>query len=304
MSAAPGAPGAPEAAGARGAAGGPGAPGVPGAEGESGEQVVALTRRERQRAATYEEIVEVSRRLLRSSREELSLRGVAAEMGMTPPALYRYVDSYAELLSLVARSIFGDVVARLVEARDRHPDDDPAAQIVACSSAFRTWALGNPEEYRMVFASPTMSEEQGGPGQTLHPVVAGLAPCAPDNGADQFAAIFSEVFGRLYAHKRFRVPADEELDPSVLAVLRQDLQPANVLEGFGEITPGMVWTFERAWARLYGTVTLEVFGHLHPEFIRSGAMYSATMRDIASDLDLLDDWDRLLNISRGPAGDG
>ena len=55
----------------------------------------ALTRRERHRQATYDEIVSVARALLRSSSTDLSLRAVAAEMGMTPPALYRYVDSYA-----------------------------------------------------------------------------------------------------------------------------------------------------------------------------------------------------------------
>ena len=62
----------------------------------------APTRRERQRAATYDEIVTVARRLL-GGPEPLSLRAIAAEMGLTAPALYRYVDSYHELLMLVAR---------------------------------------------------------------------------------------------------------------------------------------------------------------------------------------------------------
>src|SRR6478735_11041143 len=96
------------------------------------------TRRERQRQATYEEIVDVARRLLRAS-EDVSLRAVSAEMGMTPPALYRYVDSHAELMVLVARSIFEDVVSAMATARDRYADDDPAAQIVAAASAFRRW---------------------------------------------------------------------------------------------------------------------------------------------------------------------
>ena len=44
---------------------------------------------------------------------------------MTPPALYRYVDSHQDLLDLVAKKIFEDVVTALTEARGRHPDDDP-----------------------------------------------------------------------------------------------------------------------------------------------------------------------------------
>src|SRR5690348_11377841 len=108
----------------------------------------APTRRERQRQATFDEIVDVARRLLRAG-EDVSVRGVAQEMGLTPPALYRYVDSHADLLALVQRSIFGDVVAAMTVARDEQAADDPAAQIVAASAAFRSWALHNRVEFQM-----------------------------------------------------------------------------------------------------------------------------------------------------------
>ena len=49
-----------------------------------------VTRRERQREATYDEIVAVSAQLLAEG-ADLSLRAVAGRMGMTAPALYRYV---------------------------------------------------------------------------------------------------------------------------------------------------------------------------------------------------------------------
>jgi AcrR family transcriptional regulator len=277
-----------------------------------------LTRRERQRQATYDEIVATARRLLRSSSTELSLRAVASEMGMTPPALYRYVDSYAELLVLVARAVFADVVGSMAQARDEHPADDPAAQIVAGAAAFRRWALGNPAEFRLVFATPVPDEPQApvaapasapdsapdsapaSPSETDGGVSV-LAPCATDNGADLFAGFFSEIFGRLWAKYQFPLPADEDLDPGVLAVLRADLKPATVAEGFGTITPGMVWMFERAWARLYGTVTLEVFGHLHPEFIRSGAIFDATMLDLSRELGMAGEWERLRDVARSVA---
>jgi hypothetical protein len=55
--------------------------------------------------------------------------------------------------------------------------------------------------------------------------------------------------------------------------------------------------FERAWARLYGTVTLEVFGHLHPGFVRTGALFMATLRDIGRDIGLEPEWERLRAIA-------
>jgi AcrR family transcriptional regulator len=223
-------------------------------------------------------------------------------MGLTPPALYRYVDSHAELMMLVARSIFEDVVAAMTVARDEHPDDDPAAQIIAAAAAFRRWALGNREEFRLVFASPSTPEVEAAMEAAARKPLTSLEACLPaETGVHLFGAFFSEIFGRLWSTYHFRLPEDDELDPAVLAALRAQLKPAEVTEGLGTVTPGMVWTFERAWARLYGTVTLEVFGHIHPEFISSGALFAATMLDIGRDLGLESEWPRLQEIARRPS---
>ena len=259
------------------------------------------TRRERQRQATYDEIVDVSRRLLRTG-EDVSIRAVAQEMGLTPPALYRYVDSHAELLTLVARSIFEDVVAAMTVARDDQAADDPSAQVVAASAAFRAWALRNRTEFQMVFASGAsmQSEEAVSPKKTA--VITSLADCLPeDSGVHLFAAFFSEIFGRLWAKYQFSVPSDDELDPELLEILRSEIKPDEVTEGLGSPTPGMVWMFERAWARLYGTVTLEVFGHVHPGMIATGALFTATMLDIGADLNISDEWPRLQAVARAEA---
>jgi AcrR family transcriptional regulator len=258
---------------------------------------VTPTRRERQRQATFEEIVEVARRLLRGSPTDLSLRAVAAEMGMTAPALYRYVDSYAELLLLVTRAIFSDVVREMSAARDAYPADDPAAQIVAASTAFRTWALSNPAEFRMVFASPALDEAAGAAARPKDPLLAGTA-CEPVDGSEQFAGFFGELFGRLWAKYHFPVPAEDELDPEVLQILCEGVKPQGVTEAFGDASPGMAWVFERAWARLYGTVTLEVFGHLNPGLVASGALFRDTLLDIGTDLGIGAEWERLQPIVR------
>jgi AcrR family transcriptional regulator len=251
------------------------------------------TRRERQRQATFDEIVTTSRQLLRAA-EDVSIRAVAQEMGLTPPALYRYVDSHAELMRLVARSIFADVVAAMTVARDAHPADDPAAQIVAASAAFRKWALTNREEFQLVFASPAV------PVAPEPATITSLDGCLPDEtGVDQFGGFFSEIFGRLWLKYRFRIPDDSELDPELLDVLKGQIKPPEVTDGFGTLTPGMIWMFERSWARLYGTVTLEVFGHVHPALISTGALFASTMLDLGRELGIEDEWPRLQGLARG-----
>jgi AcrR family transcriptional regulator len=259
------------------------------------------TRRERQRQATFEEIVEVSRRLLRDG-EDVSIRAVAQEMGLTPPALYRYVDSHAELLTLVTRSIFEDVVAAMTVARDAQAADDPSAQIVAASAAFRGWALHHRPEFQMVFASSAAmdpDESSGAQGPTR---ISSLADCLPsDSGVHLFASFFAEIFGRLWAKYRFPIPSDADLDPALVEVLRTQIKPPEVTDGLGTPSPGMVWMFERAWARLYGTVTLEVFGHVHPAMISTGALFTAAMLDIGTDLTISGEWPRLQAVARAEA---
>jgi len=263
----------------------------------SAPQGSGTTRRERQRQATCDEIVEVARRLLQTP-NALSLRAVAAEMGITAPGLYRYVDSYQELLLLLARSIFRDVIASMAEARDRYAVDDPAAQIVASAAAFRRWALGNHEEYRLLFATPQREWPQGG-ALPERDVADPFADCAPDNGADEFSAFFGQIFVRLLAKYEFHIPSDDELEPEVLTALSSPTPTTgHKVPDMVEVPAGVMWVFERAWARLYGTITLEVFGHLHPEFIASGVMFRSMMREVGADLGLADDWDRLVGLLR------
>ncbi len=258
------------------------------------------TRRERQRQATYDEIVDVARSLLRGG-GEMSLRAVAGEMGLTPPALYRYLDGASALEALVTRQIFVDVVAAMARARDQHAVDDPAAQIVAAATAFRTWALGNPAEFRMVFASPPVPGDA--PHEHSFPLLANPQAgegCA--EGESLFTDFFGELFYRLWDQVRFPAPSREELEPGVVARWEsaEDSPKRGLAEMFGEHGVGVLWLFELAWARLYGIVTLEVFGHMDPQLTESGALFRATILEIGTSLGLAGDWERLRVIAGYP----
>jgi AcrR family transcriptional regulator len=239
------------------------------------------TRRERQRQRTYDEIVEVARRLLQSD-QPLSLRGVADQMGLTPPALYRYIDGYGELLVLVARAVFSDVVTQLEAARDRYPADDPAAQLVAAAVEFRTWSLAHPEEFGLIFTNPHLSK--------------GEAAVATETGADAFGSLYGEIYERVYDRYHFPVPTDAELGPEMVSGLRAAASAGELPCEFAERPLGLTWVFMRAWARLYGMVTLEVYGHLHPAMVASGAMFRAMLEDNGTELGLADDWPRLRRL--------
>jgi len=189
-------------------------------------------------------------------------------------------------------------VAAMTKARDQQEPDDPAAQIVASAAAFRRWALSNRNEFQLVFASatPTALEEAAAAQPT---VITSLDGCLPEeSGVKLFGAFFSEIFGRLWVKYQFPIPADSDLDPELLDVLRSEIKPVEVTDPLGRPTPGMIWMFERSWSRLYGTVTLEVFGHVHPAFISTGALFGAAMLDIGRDLRIDGEWPRLQKVAR------
>jgi hypothetical protein len=55
----------------------------------------------------------------------------------------------------------------------------------------------------------------------------------------------------------------------------------------------MLWLFISSWAALSGVVTLEVFGHMDPRIIQSGAIFVSMVREWMPRLGLADDLERL-----------
>ena len=216
-----------------------------------------MTRRERQREATYTEIVDSARALLREG-QELSLRAVATRMGVTAPALYRYVASYQELVDLVAFEIDKAATDEFRAAAETQPEDDPMAQLICASVAFRRWALGNHAEFSMVFANP-VAESHCHRREVITAWTSGL--------------YFHALLLKLWQATRFPHPALDELDPVVAESLHDPLFPVDIT-AVPEDHLGLLWVFMEAWATLYGTVTLEVFGHMDPRIIESGSLFA------------------------------
>jgi hypothetical protein len=88
---------------------------------------------------------------------------------------------------------------------------------------------------------------------------------------------FNGLLLELWRRNRFPFPALDELDPQVAEALKDPIYPADVSAVPLE-DRGLLWLFQQAWATLYGTVTLEVFGHMDPRVIESGALFEEMMR--------------------------
>jgi AcrR family transcriptional regulator len=245
--------------------------------------VRAPSRRKRVRAATSQEIVATARRLLvEQGVAAVSLRAIAREMGMTAPALYRYYDSHEELLRHVVAEIFTELADYLhveIKAAASGFDSgattatadgaDPAAerlavQLIAACRAFRGWALGHQAEFGMIFGSPL-------PGlDIVHDDP--LAECG-----FRFGQVFLELFTELWRRWPFPTPADDEINPALRGQL------VSYHEHIGADLPlGALQTFLRCWVLLYGTVTLEVFGHMRFALDDAEPLFELMLADLAA----------------------
>lgn len=238
-------------------------------------------RRERQRQATVDEIVTTARTLLAEG-TDLSLRAVAQRMGMTAPALYRYVTSYQDLLRLVAIGIDAAMTEEvLVPARDSQPADDPAARITAAALAFRRWALTSRSEFDIVFTNMDVAS------LCVDPTLASTTLAK----ASASGQLFNELLVQIWQLYDTPYPRLEELDDDLAEILRDPIMPAgaDVPDEFR----GLLWVFTQAWAALYGTVTLEVFGHIDPRMITTGVMFRQMFHTQASIMGLSEELPRL-----------
>jgi AcrR family transcriptional regulator len=241
----------------------------------------APTRRERQREATYDEIVSTSRALLAEG-AELSLRAVAARMGMTAPALYRYVASYQELVDLVAFEIDKAATAVFAAAAEALPADDYAGRLVASTTEFRMWALANPREFTLAFANPIAD------ANCLRRELLTIS---------NSGHLMTGQMRALWEHNHHPIPTLDELPPAVRQSVVDPLIPAKV-DDLAMADRGLVWLYQQGWTTLYGVVALEVFGHMDPRIIESGEMFVHVVREFAPKLGLADDIPRLEGIIR------
>lgn len=234
------------------------------------------SRRDRVRAATVAEIKDTARRILVAEGVDgLSLRAIARDMGMTAPALYRYFPSREDLVVHLIGELYDELADAMEAARDAEPADDTPARLAAASRAFRQWALDHPAEFGLLFGSPVPGVEVE-PGTDDEPSPVHVA-------GKRFGHVFGELVARIYLERPFPVTADEDLDP----LLRSELQDWTT--AFPVPLPiGVTQVLLSCWIRLYGTVAMEVFGHLRFAVVDAGPVFEAELSDLAGKLGVRD----------------
>jgi AcrR family transcriptional regulator len=200
--------------------------------------------RERTRAEITRQILDAARRHLGTDGASgLSLRAIARELGASSSAVYRYVASRDELLTMLIVAAY-DALGIAAEAQEAVvARGDLAGRWLAVCDAVRGWALANPNEYALIYGTPV-------PGYVAP--AATIAPAARVSGVLLGILIDAAGAERRTAMAEDNVPPDN----------RKALEPVRSLVG-SKVPDALLQRGLMAWAALFGTVSFELFGQLH-----------------------------------------
>jgi AcrR family transcriptional regulator len=201
----------------------------------------------------------------------VTLRAIAREIGMTAPALYRYFGSHEELLRSVVGDIFTELADDLYAAirAESARGGTVVDKLVAACREFRHWGLTHKPEFGLVFGTPIAGVEIDHDDFTQE--------CGR-----RFGGTFLTLYLELWQRAPFPVPADDEIDPVLVAQLAEYRSAiGRDLPGLDAMPIGGMLTFLRCWVRLYGAVALEILGHLRFALEDSSPMFELTLTELA-----------------------
>ncbi|MEQ6902428.1 TetR-like C-terminal domain-containing protein [Nocardioides sp. YIM 152588] len=230
------------------------------------------TPRERARAATMEEITRIGRvHLAEHGAAALSLRAVARDLGVVSSAVYRYVASRDDLLTLLLVDAYGELGDAVEAAVARVPADRHRDRFLALGHAVRAWALAEPSRYALLYGAPVPGyrapeESTVEPGTRVPRTMVRIA-------ADALAA------GALDEP----TPAVDEPVPAALGVGLDAIR-----EQFDVALPDdLLVRGVLAWSAVFGCVSFEVFGQYGPDRLGDpDALFERHLAVLADDLGL------------------
>jgi AcrR family transcriptional regulator len=216
-------------------------------------------RRARLRAWTLGEIKAAAlRQLAEDGAEGLSLNAIAKELGMTGPALYRYVASRDELLADLVVDAWEELADALQRVAEENAAASPAERLRAIGLAYRAWGTTEPHRYRLAMQTRLGSGE--------------LAPERVIPAAQRAMAVILDAIEGL--------PAARRRTPTLPAELRAELEAWTERVGGRQRPPAVLLRGVIFWSRLHGLISLELDGHLTSMHLDAELLYAAELAEL------------------------
>lgn len=213
------------------------------------------TPRERARARTEAEILRIGREhLVTAGAAGLSLRAIARDLGVVSSAVYRYVSSRDELLTLLVIDAYqdlGDTVDAALAAIDA---DDFPARLHTLAHAVRDWARSQPARYALLFGTPVPGYEAPG-DRTTEP-------------GTRVVRALAELVDAAWRAGHVTDPSPMAIEAPLAAETKQ------VRAAFDVTAPDeLVVRTTLVWVALFGAVNFEIFGQYGDAFSDATALF-------------------------------
>jgi AcrR family transcriptional regulator len=219
---------------------------------------VAPDRRTRLRAWTRGEIKAAAwRQLAEHGVEGVSLNAIAKELGMTGPALYRYVTSRDELLADLVVDAWEELAVALERTTEENAGASAAKRLAALGLAYRVWAKTQPHHYRLALRTRELVPERAIPAaQRGMAVILDAIEDLPDS-----------------RKPKRELPADLRavVDSWTEQLGGQQRPPAILLRG-------VIF-----WSRLHGLISLELDGYLASMHLDPDLLYQAELAELGGE---------------------
>lgn len=231
--------------------------------------MVKISQREQQRETTIEMIKSLARAQMKAEgTAAISLRGIARDMNVTAPALYRYFANRDDLITDLLLDAFNAIADFMIAADIGISRDRYVERLIAVMMAYRSWALEHPTDFQLIYGNPI-------PGYVAP---AELTVPAASRAFEPVVAILSEALQAGVLVPPIRV---EELPPAIAEHLQQlivdyDYPPL----------PIVLYLATLGWERIHGMVTLELFDQTPPLVGDSEAHYRFEVGRLCAEMNL------------------
>lgn len=228
------------------------------------------TPREQARDRTMADITRLGREHLAAyGAAGLSLRALARDLGVVSSAVYRYVPSRDDLLTLLVVDAYIELGGAVERAEGHRRRADLLGRWRALAGGVRDWALAEPARYGLLYGAPVPGYAAPA-GQTTPPGTAVIRLLLQ-------LAVDAEAAGCVPAGSARVVPP----------ALRSDVQRIRAELGV-TLSEQMLVAATLAWVSLFGAVSFEVFGQYGADtFARPYLLFAALVDLLAGALGLL-----------------
>lgn len=226
-------------------------------------ETVRPTRREERRTQTVREIKQLAmEQISKGGPDAVSLSGIVREMSMSPAALYRYFANRDALLADLVVDSYNELADSLEALEPGKGSAEKHLDTVL--RATRSWALENPNAYRLIFQTSIGSGENFAADRTI--------PAASRSMAVVVNAI-AAVAGQ-------SDPLPGSPKPATNVRMTEAFRAWAERRGLSHLSLDVLTLAFFTWTRLHGIISLELGRHLAATGIGAEVLFDAEVETI------------------------